>query len=67
MASTALSIRLVQTWLSSPGVRLDARQVGVVVAHDRDAVAQLVPEHHQGALEALGDVDRLQGGRSIWV
>ena len=45
------------------GVRLDRRHVGAVVAHHRDAVAELVAEHHQRALEALGHVDRAAARR----
>ena len=60
MASIALSMRFVHTWLSSPGCASIRRSVGVVVTHDGDAAAQLVPEHHERALDALGDVDRLQ-------
>ena len=44
------------------GVRRDRRHGVVVVAHDGDAVAQLVAEHDQGALEPVGDVDVLDGG-----
>ena len=53
IASIALSMRFVQTWLSSPGHRLDRRHVVAVVAHDRDAVGELVAEHHQRALDPL--------------
>ena len=51
--------RLVHTWLSSPGYPSIRGRSGVVLAHDRHAVAQLVAEHHQRALDPLGHVDRL--------
>ncbi len=66
MASTALSMRFVQTWLSSPGLADDGGYGVVVVAHDGDAVAQLVAEHDQRALEAVDDADGLDGARSSW-
>ena len=40
-------------------VGVDPGDVGSVVANDGDAVAELVPEHDQGALEAVRDVDVL--------
>ncbi|HYY79828.1 MAG TPA: hypothetical protein VFD04_11695, partial [Actinomycetes bacterium] len=41
------------------GVRLDPGDVGAVLAHDRDTVAQLVPQHRQRAVEAVRHVDPL--------
>src|SRR5208337_4522002 len=41
------------------GVCLDPRDVCAVVTHDRDTVAELVPEHQQGALNAVGHVNVL--------
>ena len=38
---------------------LDRRDAGAVVAHHGNAVAELMAEHDQGALEALGDVGAL--------
>jgi hypothetical protein len=43
-------------------VRLDTRHAGAVSADDGHAVSQLLPQHHQGAVDALGDVDELQRG-----
>jgi len=40
-------------------VGVDPGDVGSVVANDGDVVAELVPEHDQGALEAVRDVDVL--------
>ena len=55
-------MRLVHTWLSSPAYASIRGTSGVVLADDLDAVAELVAEHHQRALEALGHVDRLHRG-----
>ena len=63
IASTALSMRLVHTWLSSPAYASIARDVGVVVADDGRRRRELVAEHHQRALEPLGDVDRAASRR----
>src|SRR5919197_3366514 len=41
------------------GVGLDPGDVGAVVAHDPDTVAEFVPEHDQGALKTVRDVDVL--------
>src|SRR2546423_6940116 len=41
------------------GVSLDVGDAGAVVTDDRDTVAELVPEHYQGALEAVRYVDPL--------
>ena len=62
IASTALSTRLVHTWFSSPGY---ASMRGSSASYSRttvDAVAELVAEHHERALQALDDVDRLHRG-----
>ena len=44
------------------GDRLDARHVGAVVAHHRHAVADPVRQHHERALQPLGDVGELHRG-----
>jgi len=43
-------------------VRLDARHAGAVFTDDGHAFSQLLPQHHQGAVDALGHVDELQRG-----
>jgi len=40
-------------------VSLDPRDVGAVLAHDRYSIAELVPKHHQRALEAFRHVGLL--------
>ena len=52
IASMALSMRLVQTWLSSASVSLNRQDVGTVVPHHGDAIAELVAEASPGCSQA---------------
>ena len=64
-ASIALSMRFVQTWLSSEPEASMRGSVAVEVAHDLDPLlAQLVAEHRERALEPLVDVDSWRGAWS---